>query len=926
MSRAIPILSEDEVRRWVPVDEADRCFGSLRTARGHLPLKAMRVDTRLVGLLAHTRVRQTFVNTSGEPLEATYIFPLPDRAGVSGFRFEVDGRVVEGELQERGQARQSYDNAVRTGHRAAIAEEERPGVFTMRVGNLMPGEVATVELTLDGPLPYSEGEATFRFPLVVAPRYMPGVPLGGGDVGDGVAADTTDVPDASRISPPVLLAGYPNPVHLELTVELDPIDLPLGDIRSSLHTVVEEHGSNRRSRRLRVLPGERLNRDFVLRFELGGADVRSTLALCPDRDRSGAGTFLLTLVPPSDSGQAKKPRDVVFVLDRSGSMQGWKMVAARRAVARMIDSLRPQDRFQVLAFDNSVEQPSFVDAGELAEATDRNRFRAVEFCSHVDARGGTEMVRPLRQAAGMLRGGYQDTERVLVLITDGQVGNEGQVVKMLDDELRGARIFTVGIDRAVNAGLLRRLASSTGGHCELVESESRLDDVLETLHRRIDAPVLSELILEERGLRVDRASFAPGRLPDLFAGSPVQVTGRYTGAPEGEIRIRARDSRGKRAKHTAVGVFVDNPAVEKVWARARLRDMEDAFDRGERGLERDIVDVSLRHGVMCRFTSFVAVDRAEVVNPGGWTHNVTQGVEAPSGWGMLGQSESMDLDAGVRTRSGVLKGKGMRRMSRARPAPSGGLPPPPSRVQAKEESAAMRSAPMDRASYDEEEMDDLFAGEAAPELSADFDEGTDDNMMLSEAAAMPEPAARSAGAPPPPPPSQAQGFADKSAKVDSGWEREETRAPAKKRKASFLERGRDALRSIAGISDERGGGLAVVTAHQRVQAARLLEDLEQEGRAGWSARHHAMRMHAPLARDLLDELLVAGVNNREVVRLDEALRVVFSLLSQKGRHLRLDEGRIAQAWVLLTDALRDLAGSAAPMTAVGTPRRESFWR
>src|SRR6516225_10148662 len=176
----------DEMLRSVTLPPADDDgFGALRTEKGVLPLKALDVQARVDGLLAETRVTQTFVNAHAEPLEATYIFPLPDRAAVTRFRLEVAGRVVEGELKERGAARKEYDEAIKEGHRAAITEEERPGVFTMRVGNLPPGETAKVELTLTGPLPYADGEATFRFPLVVAPRYIPGTPLSGADVGAG---------------------------------------------------------------------------------------------------------------------------------------------------------------------------------------------------------------------------------------------------------------------------------------------------------------------------------------------------------------------------------------------------------------------------------------------------------------------------------------------------------------------------------------------------------------------------------------------------------------------------------------------------------------------------------------------------------------------------------------------------------------------
>src|SRR5262245_8534430 len=243
----IPVLSAEEVCRCVPPDE-EAGFGSLSTARGRLPLKALDVHARIDGLLAEVALRQTFVNTLGEPLEATYIFPLPDRAAVTHFRMEVAGRVVEGALKERAEARREYDQAVRAGRRAGITEEERPGVFTLRVGNLMPGEEAVIRLTLTGPLTYADGEATWRFPLVVAPRYIPGAPLDGPSVGDGAVPDTDAVPDASRITPPVLLPGFPSPVRLSLAVDLYPAGLPVTDVRSSLHAVAEDDGADGRRR------------------------------------------------------------------------------------------------------------------------------------------------------------------------------------------------------------------------------------------------------------------------------------------------------------------------------------------------------------------------------------------------------------------------------------------------------------------------------------------------------------------------------------------------------------------------------------------------------------------------------------------------------------------------------------------------------
>ncbi len=634
MTRLVPRMTEEEMASGPRSDEAG--FGALRTERGSLPLKALDVQVRLDGLLARTVVEQTFVNTHAEPLEATYIFPLPDRAAVTSFRLEVAGRVVEGVLKERGQARQDYDKAIRAGHRAAITEEERPGVFTMRVGNLPPGESAVVRLTLTGPLPYVDGEATYRFPLVVAPRDIPGTPLSGPSVGEGTATDTDAVPDASRISPPVLLPGFPNPVRLGLAVEIPFTGFPVHDLRSSLHTIIEEETSS--GRRLKVLPGERLDRDFILRFRI--AEERITTHLAAQPDGSGAeGTFLLTLVPPG-SRAPQRPRDVVFVLDRSGSMGGWKMVAARRAVARLVDTLTIHDRFSVLTFDTVIENPPG-QGSELIEATDGNRFQAAGYLASVEARGGTEMAEPLRGAAEALRPESGESvrsplrERVLVLITDGQVGNEDQILRDLAPSLRGIRVYALGIDQAVNAAFLKRLSDLGGGGCSLVESEDRLEAVMDEVQRHIGTPVLTGLKLEPAGLPVLPGSVVPGRLPDLFAGSPLLILGRYRGSVTGALSLLGREASGGEwtARVTAQGERSGSAAV--VWARGRLRELEDRYVVGvgdKATLEREIVDVSLRFGVLCRFTSFVAVDRSETVNPGGTVHGVVQPVEQPAGW------------------------------------------------------------------------------------------------------------------------------------------------------------------------------------------------------------------------------------------------------------------------------------------------------
>jgi len=679
-------MSADEAARVAaPVEDAG--LGALRTERGNLPLAAVDVRADITGLAGAVRLTQDFVNGYDVGLEATYVFPLPDRAAVTGMRMTAAGRVIEARLAERAQARAEYDRAVAAGQRASIAEEDRPDVFTMRVGNIQPGERVSVVLTLVCPLSYEDGTATFRFPLVVAPRYIPGTPLPGQPAGDGYAEDTDAVPDASRITPPILLPGFPNPVRLSIDVGIDAGGLPLSGAAATLPVVSTVDG------RYQVQPGERLDRDFVLRLRYAAAEPANALELVPDR--TGAeGTYRLTVLPPTGGGPAR-PRDVVLMLDRSGSMSGWKMVAARRATARIVDTLTAADRFAVLTFDDRVERPDGLP-GDLVTATDRHRFRAVEHLAQVTARGGTELLPPLQEALRVLaRGEAGGREAVLVLVTDGQVGNEDHILHALAGELSRVRVHTVGIDQAVNAGFLGRLAAVGGGRCELVESEDRLDDAMDAIHRRIGAPLVTGLRLECDGLTLVDDTQAPARVPDLFPGVPLVVAGRYEKATAGALILRGTTRDGRdwattvpaRVADADPAVDTDGPrtvaAVTALWARAHLRDLEDRYVVGiaaPADLERRIVETSLRFGVLCRFTAYVAVDPR--VTEGGEVHRVVQPVELPAGWSGPG---------GYAAAPGAYPAASMRLAGMAMSDRS--APPPPMVLPALAEPPAQSGAP-----------------------------------------------------------------------------------------------------------------------------------------------------------------------------------------------------------------------------------------
>lgn len=684
-------------------DAASPGRGVLVCDQGWLPLRALSVTAEVAGADAAVTVRQQFANPTTDVIEAVYIHPLPDRAAVVAFAVTIGDRRIEGQLKERGEARAEYDQALASGHRAAITEEDRPDVFTTRVGNLAPGDVAEVELTLVQPLPEEDGQLSFRFPLVVAPRYIPGSALGDGlAAGEGTAVDTDAVPDASRITPPVLLPGVPNPVRLDLRAVFAG-GVPAG-LASSLHALATGADGV-----FALRPGERLNRDVILRWPApagvdGGAGdpvtVRATLDVTPDGPDgaapglAGDGTFSFRLTaPPVTDAEPAAPRDVVVLLDRSGSMGGWKMAAARRAAARIVDSLGPADRFTVLAFDHTIERPKHLPE-TLIEATDRNRWLAVEWLAGVEAEGGTELWPALAEAFRLLavppvletpdgsdpgelppvlwyrppaEAALDARRATCLLVTDGQVGNEDQVLGEVGRTLGRARVFTVGIDQAVNAGFLRRLAAAGGGRCELVESEDRLDEAMGAIHRRIaDAPLRSVTVQADAGTEI--LQLAPAGPVDCFTGVPLVLRGRYRGAAP-VLRWSATGADGAPCGGVVAAaspapdagpVAGRRGATRPLWARARIRDLEDHLARHRfraaglpPGQTDEIVALSLATGVLSRFTAFVAVDLSETVDSTS-PRPVVQPVESPAGWAAaMPPVGAMSLHAGAPPMAGA---------------------------------------------------------------------------------------------------------------------------------------------------------------------------------------------------------------------------------------------------------------------------------
>ncbi|MEW6730696.1 MAG: VIT domain-containing protein [Acidobacteriota bacterium] len=622
-----------------------------QSQRATLPLARVQIAARVADRVASVSVSETFHNPYREHLEAVYIFPLAGGAAVSEFEMRVGTRIIKGKVEERGQARQHYQQALEQGKRAALLEQERDDVFTLQLGNLPPSEEVTVKLSYSERLPYFEdGLTELRLPLVVAPRYIPGTALGRDDVGDGVEQDTAIVPDASRISPPRLVAGFDPKVGLGIDVELLLAEENGGiaDLSCSQHATRAAVSSSCVKVEL-AREDEPLDRDFVLQWRLAQESVKPRLLVY--RNKEGEAYGMLSVIPPRREGFLGVARDVVFVVDRSGSMEGVKMASAARACSLLLATLGPRDRFAIQAFDNIVEwlKPTrMAGKSELFLAADEAGIeKGQQFLNEITARGGTEMHNALGEAIDAIAARQQTSGRVsvIVMLTDGQVGDESRVLKRIQTEIGDARVFTVGIDTAVNDGFLRRLATLGGGTATFVTPGVQLEEALRAVGREIGNPLVVNVTVEDIDAGLDSTSIAPNRIPDLFAGRATTAFLRLQG--RGLLRVKGEWADGTKFSEKVKANELDLPAISQLWAKARIADLEDRFrveTTTQASIRQQIIELSIKHTLLTRFTAFVVVDESEIVNKDGSHRKLVQPVEMPQRWEMNEQRYLMEED------------------------------------------------------------------------------------------------------------------------------------------------------------------------------------------------------------------------------------------------------------------------------------------
>lgn len=623
-----------------------------------LPLLGATLRGEARGGLARLVLEQRFANRHAESLHVTYRMPLPANGAVSGYSFELAGRVIAGVVEPRAKARETFERAVAAGKTAALLDQERDDIFTQQLGNLPAGEMLIARTTIDVRLTWlPEGEWELRFPTVIGPRYV------------------DSVEDAQATHVEVAVGGIAARVGIEIAI--GDVMVPGRSASSASHGIVQTAKDDA------VVVGLRdqsaLDRDLVLRWPVASASVGVSLAT---HCRAKGDAFgLLTIVPPDPAARMTTvPRDLIILLDTSGSMGGLPLDMAKQVIHLLMASLGDADRFEIIEFSNSPRRYQ----REPVAATASARSAALRWVDKLSAGGGTEMASAVSTAMSMLR---PDAQRQVVLISDGYVGGEAQILRALLKGLPGrCRLHVVGVGAAPNRSLAQALARAGRGAEVLVGMTEDLERVVKRLLDRTTAPALTDVVIEGSAL----VRHAPRHVPDVFAGSPI-VAGLELSPAGGELVVRGRrahDTWEQRISVPARAPGSGNAAIAALYAREHVADLEMQWSAGEGvgEIDRAIESTGVGFQISTRMTSWVAVDPARrVATEGGARHEVVP-QELPFGTSAasfgLRASMAPELDAyqaepmlaslgsGSVTRAGVVTGAMKTMMvGSSRPAP-----------------------------------------------------------------------------------------------------------------------------------------------------------------------------------------------------------------------------------------------------------------
>lgn len=616
--------------------EAEEPIGGVEFMDGSerrlLPMAKSDVTVVIRGDLASVRLVQLFENPHAAVVHARYVFPLPPDAAVHALRMQSGDRLIEAEIRRKPEARAVYEAAKVRGNTAALLEQQRPDVFTQEIANLLPGEPIRVELEYVHPVRKAGADFEFRLPLVVGPRYLPDAAPIGDDPGWG--SDPAGAPTRAAGEPeglsigrwqlpgssPVAASGSADDARVSIEIDLL-AGVPISLIESPSHPVAIDAPDDE-SRHIRLARGRSLgDRDFVLRYRLAGEQIAAGATTASD----GRDGFLSLLVePPLHPGELDiTAREVVFVLDCSGSMAGVPLDVSKRFMRRMLPRLRPDDQFRIIRFSDTASSPTETPI----PATPGHIRAGLAYIDSLNGEGGTEMTSGIRAA---LRPPVPDGAlRLVVFLTDGYIGNDVEIVRLIQQTRGDARLFAFGIGHSVNHFLIREMARVGRGAARIVSVESAAGEAADQLAERLQSPLLTDVTIDWG--RAPVVDAAPDPLPDLFLGQSLRVLARYTAGGRHRIHVDGRIA-GRPAR-IAVDLDLPDPAVAHgpealgiTWARAQIEDrmtryLDPARNQVEREqLEEEVTDLGLEHRLVTQWTSFVAVAR-QIVNPAGRGHD-----------------------------------------------------------------------------------------------------------------------------------------------------------------------------------------------------------------------------------------------------------------------------------------------------------------
>jgi Ca-activated chloride channel homolog len=579
------------------------------------------MDVNVSGSIARVRVTQVFRNTSSDWMEATYMYPLPADAAVDSLKMVVGQKVIIGHIKKREEAREIYEAAKDEGKKAGLVEQQRPNLFTNSVANIGPGETVMIVIEYQMPLRQKDGVFALRMPLVIGPRYVPQHSI----ATETAATDAVKVTSASVRDPK--RGPKINPVSI--TVNLNPGFVP-ANIDSAYHKV---NVSGRGAKRVVKLADRDVpaDRDFELSWRSASADP--VLALYRE-EVDGKGYVMASITPPmSDKKAAIPPRDMVFVIDNSGSMSGQSMDEAKASLLNALATLRPQDKFNVIRFDDTMTQ--LFEAN--VSATPELIAKAQDFAKNLEASGGTEMLPALKAALALSSSANASSTkedhavRQIIFLTDGAISNEQEMIEAIAADKGKSHVFMVGIGSAPNNYLMSRMSNMGRGTYTNIGSAEEVSAKMASLIDILSRPSVQDLSVQVKGNSFD---LTPRLLPDLYAGEPLLLLGQADKI-EGSITVSGRIGSRIWTQTVDLKKSILSPSVAKLWARRRIDDIE--ADRAlnvidAAAADAAVTEIGLRYSLVTSMTSLVAVDETPSRPAGETLKEEDLPINLPDGW------------------------------------------------------------------------------------------------------------------------------------------------------------------------------------------------------------------------------------------------------------------------------------------------------